>query len=291
MMSEEVKEPKDILRLMEDATSGSREALEAFYSAFLETEFIIIERASQGSSPREPKYPTEFFPFLGVRGGDKTWLPIFTSVEAANEWSASTPNTTSIKGAEALNRIPAEWWLALNPGEETSKEFSPWEINTLKSGPDGIKAAAEDQMPALVIEHEYTPFTAQDNQALAEKLKSLSQSNDKIASIRVATERGLDSDNKTISERILIGIACEQGTSTEQMEEIKGTITQEIATLLIGENAFEVLVGIGEEALSLGRLKEIPPLCAIESKNEFNMIQILLIGLIVIYLVIFLIKF
>jgi hypothetical protein len=289
-MSEEVKESKDILRLMEDATSGSREALEAFYSSFLETEFIIIERTSQGSSPREPKYPTEFFPFLGVRGGDKTWLPIFTTVEAANEWSATTPNTTSIKGSEALNRIPNEWWLALNPGAETSKEFSPWEINTLKSGPEGVKAAAEDQMPALVLEHEYTPVSTEDNQALSQKLKTLSQSNEKIDSIRVATERGLDSDNKTVSERILIGIACKQHTSTEQMEEIKESVSREIGTLLIGENSFEVLVGIGHEALSLGRLKEIPPLHEAETKNDFTMAQILLIGLIVIYLAVFIMK-
>lgn len=259
MTVEEVKDTKSILRLMEEACSGRREALESFYKTFLESDVYLIERASQGSSPREPKYPNEFFRYLGVRGGDKTWLPIFTSEEAVIEWSTQPMNSITLKGSEVLNVIPSDWWLALNPGTEVSKEFSPWEISTLKSGPEGIAAAAEDQMAALVVEQEYGPFELKEKKNIAEALKEFGQDNPDVFAVTPATERSIDSDGHITSERIIFGVACSENTNKERVEELKQTLLQRLGTALIGEENFEVLIGVGDEPLVLGRLKDISP--------------------------------
>ena len=279
MSIEEVKDTKNILRLMEEACSGRKEALESFYKTFLESDVYIIERASQGASPREPKYPNEFFRHLGIRGGDKTWLPIFTSEEALAEWSTQPLNSTVIKGAEVLNIIPADWWLVLNPGTEVSKEFSPWEVNTLKSGPDGIAAAAEDQMAALVVEQEYGPLELKDRNELAELITEFGLENADVFAITPAVERSIDSDGNITSERIIFGIACAENTKKERVEELKQTLLQRLGTKLIGEDNFEILIGVGDEPLVLGRLKDINPFYTKKSEHISLAGPIALIGL------------
>ena len=286
-MSEDVGSKKDILRLMEESTSGDRSTLESFYTAFLECEFVIIKRASQAASPREPKYPTEFFPFLGIRGGDKTWLPIFTGPAALNEWSTQEMESQTILGREVLERIPGEWWLALNPGNEISKEFSPWEISTLRSGPEGIKAAAEDQMPSLVLEQEYSELKESDFPGLSGAIKETGAEHPSISFIKVAKETSVDSDGKAVSEKGLIGVSCEIGTSPGDLERIRSECLAKVSPLFIGGFDLDVLAGIGESPLSLGRLKAFEPIYKKKGAGQFSITQLVLIGLILMYIALF----
>ncbi len=289
-MSEEAKDKKNILRLMEEVSSGEKASLEAFYHAFLESEFVIINRASQGSSPREPNYPNDLFPFLAVRGGDKTWLPIFSGAEAANEWSSYPVDHQTIKGSAVLDRVPNDWWLALNPGSEISKEFSPWEISTLRSGPEGIKAAAEDQMPSFILEQEYSNIKDSEFPGLIQSLKQLAGEETDIDYIKVAKESGTDADGKVVSERCLVGLGCKPGTSKNKLEEIRESFISRLSPLFIGGSELEVLTGIGESPLSLGMLKEFSPVYQRSANTKLDVTQIALVTLIIMYLILFALK-
>jgi hypothetical protein len=286
-MSEDVGSKKDILRLMEESTSGDRSTLESFYTEFLECDFIIIKRASQAASPREPRYPTEFFPFLGIRGGDKTWLPIFTGPVALNEWSTQEMESQTITGREVLERIPNEWWLALNPGSEISKEFSPWEISTLRSGPDGIKAAAEDQMPSLVLEQEYSDLKESEFPGVSTAIKEIGAEHPSISFIKAAKETSVDSDGKAVTEKVLVGVSCDTGTPPGDLERIRTACLGKLSLLFIGGIDFDVLAGIGESPLSLGRLKAFGQIYQKKASTHLSVAQLALIGLALMYITLF----
>lgn len=287
MSGEGSQQDSSLLQVMEEATKGNRESLEDFYRLFLTSKFLLPNREQTAPLSHQPKYPNDFFQLLGIRGGDKSWLPIFTDRQTLNEWMGQELTFTELSGAEILEKIPEEWWMALNPTSETSKEFSPWEIKALRGGDAGIKEAVEDQLPTLVLEREYSILN--DNYSeLIENLKKDATRWPEIEKIQAALETEKDAQGNSIHERILIGITCDSSTSKETANKIKEEFKLKAQRALIGSTDFEVAVGIGDGALALGMLKAIPALYSksIYSKSKtrtFGFTEVFFLGLLLIY--------
>ncbi len=271
-----------LLHVMEEATKGNRESLESFYKLFLTSQFLVPLREQTAPLSHQPKYPNDFFQLLGIKGGDKSWLPIFTGPTALNEWMGQELAFNTLTGAEILEKVPADWWIALNPSSETSKEFSPWEIQALRGGEDGIKDAVEDQLPTLVLEREYSALN--DNYSeLIDQIKLEAKKEPAIEKIRIALEIEKDAQGNSIHERIIIGATCTQTTTKGSADKIKEKLGLTAQRCLIGSSEFEVVVGLGEGALSTGMLKTIKPLYIKTKNRTFGVTEFIFLGLLALY--------
>jgi hypothetical protein len=134
-MSDERSEYEVIL---DAASEGDRSATRRFFQGFAKTVFFVPDREQAQPLSDAPSYPSPFTTVLGIRDGERSVVPFFTRGEFIEEWCGAKLTFRELPGARLLETIPEGWWGALNPGQEVQKEFSPWELSTMKGGESTI---------------------------------------------------------------------------------------------------------------------------------------------------------
>ncbi|MDZ4786360.1 MAG: SseB family protein [bacterium] len=259
----------EFLANMQEAARGEPEALRNFYETFLKFIFFVPERYQKSKLSLTPVYPNDFTNLLGVNDGPRTFVPIFTSHETLENWFGNNElSYQRISGLDLLNKIPSDWWMMLDPAEEIQKEISPWEIEELKAGSEGISHIIEDALPSFVQERAIHPVKTEDHPKLIERLLKEKERFKFIGTIWIAREEEIvEAPNKNRST-IIVGVEV-LTSKDEELNNIQKVFSAAANQAMIGDLPVAVYTGISPESLTLGMFKAITPL-AKSKKNQFK---------------------
>ncbi|NLF25138.1 MAG: SseB family protein [Deltaproteobacteria bacterium] len=239
------EEPKPSARQLEgwmhEASLGSAAAAKLFFEALLGFPLVVPERYQEYPLSDSPIYPNDFVYVLGVQDKERVVIPAFTRPELVSEWCGVALTIREIITKDLFGLVPQDWWLVLNPGSETEKEFSPWEIAELRNGPEGIAAVIEDSFsPELAQTLDVKPVTEGQYPTLCQALKEAAAANPKISCVRLFKEEGKDIDGRETCQ-VLIGVEA-PGQSTAQLDALKKEISAVAQPCQIGSDPFRVII-------------------------------------------------
>jgi len=117
-----------------DAARQDVEKQSAFYDAFLNSELFIptLDDSSPDITPRRSAEGEAFMPYVVEQNG-KAYLPVFDSVERLSKWIQRQVDYLSMPAHALIRSIQGDTYFALNIGTDFWKEFSPEEIQWLRS--------------------------------------------------------------------------------------------------------------------------------------------------------------
>jgi hypothetical protein len=230
------------------AVEGSESHIRAFFEELLIGPLYVPHRLQHYPLTNQPTYPNEFMSILGIQDIERVVVPCFTNPEHIVEWCGNALSYRSYTGSQLLELIPSDWWLVVGLGQDSSKELSPWELDTLKAGNEGISA--------IVHEHsleELESASTLDVQALSEsqlpkfmpKLVQFFDSNNAIAEIYIGTinnqsERDRSGDNRC--QQYVIGLTIPNRSFAEHQ-----TLRDECGSYLhhtaIGDAGIRIVTG------------------------------------------------
>lgn len=144
--------------LLERAALELPGAAEEFFHSVLDAEVFVplklTGRANSGDVSilgPDGATPEEF---VRATFDGRQVIPIFSSHELAESWAENEVVTQRRKFQDLLLLVKGEDFLHLNPGAEFGKEFSPWEIEQLRSGHDAVPEVAATALLSLPKELE-----------------------------------------------------------------------------------------------------------------------------------------
>ena len=248
---------QDLAALMELALEGDAKAAEHFYLKFLECELSVGERIQESALSNTAKYPNQFLNLLAIDDSDRTVVPVFTDPEFVKDWAGHEITLRTIKGSELISLIPDDWWIALDPGSEVNKEFSPWEIAQLKAGSESIPELVHELGLGITEEFEVAQVDEKEYQKLKETLIADAKTEKKIKSLYLLKELSKDNEGREISV-LLLGAAIDTAFPSE-LEQIQSRIQQLADRAQIGSDRVRVYAGKSLATLSLGMFKETAP--------------------------------
>ncbi len=243
------------------AFEGSKESARDFFEFFLKGPLFVPKRDQVQQITNLAKYPNDFISVMALEG-ETVFVPVFSSMEKVYEWTNSELNCKEIDGKTLCERMPEDWWIAVNPGSEYEKEISPWEIKQLKFGIDGLaiiidELFGEEQIYAAEIksmkEHEFVD--------LKNALKTKAKSNKLIKKLFLLREIGtnLENDEQDKLSNLLLGVEVKEG-SEEKFENIKEELKRHAALKLIGQESVKIRIGTNtENSVMLGIFKGEKP--------------------------------
>lgn len=228
--------------LLKASDESSPEALDAFYRALLNAQFLVPERQQEHQLTNHPEYPNDFLNVLGIQSKESVFVPMFSAQGRVQEWSGHEIRLRTLTLAEIIDLLPAGWWLILNPGSEGEKDFSPWEIDLLRGGVASIPALIEEMLVEDAIEdiemHAVEPGQfAELKGALVESAKKTKG----VEALYLLKETGKTVSAKEVSSLIL-GILIGQD-SAEDREKIQEQFSSIGALILIGAEKLKIRVG------------------------------------------------
>ncbi|MCB0347034.1 MAG: SseB family protein [Bdellovibrionales bacterium] len=143
---------KSLEQLLDEAERNVLGSAKEFYLRLLESEVLIPLRPGFAKmTEEEAKEIKTLERFAIVDFQQKRILPVFSHKEAFIEWTQQQEIEAIAKSFKSLVWIIGEEiWVHLNPGQEVGKEFSPWEIESLKDGREGV----DDLVAELMSEHQ-----------------------------------------------------------------------------------------------------------------------------------------
>lgn len=143
---------KSLEQLLDEAERNVLGAAKEFYLTLLETDVLVPLRPGFAAmTEEEAKEIKTLERFALVDFQQKRILPIFSTENAFLEWAQQQEIEAVYKSFKSLVWVVGEEvWLHLNPGQEVGKEFSPWEIESLKDGREGV----DDLVAELMSEHQ-----------------------------------------------------------------------------------------------------------------------------------------
>lgn len=224
------------------AALGYSDAARTFFESFFSYRFIIAQRYQPHPLTFCPQYPNDFINILAVADGDRVIVPVFLSADDLYEWSDQLPNIEEIEGRKLIERMPEQWWICLNPGQELEKEFSPWEINQLKAGPAAIDAIIEEIYPSIIGQPiEISPLQTGEFQDLLAALCAEAPKHPSLKRIYAARETysGIE-DNQQSS--VVVGLEIDSNIGAE-LEQIKRVFENLVDRAQIGDEHVRVLAG------------------------------------------------
>ena len=247
---------------MQEALAGSREAARAFFKLLLEAPLFVPERRQEQPLSNAPRYPNEFFNFLGVQDRQRTVMPAFTDPDFIRAWcgNALAFRETSFRSLAAI--LPEEWWLVVNPGRAVEKELSPWEIARLKEGAPAIEEVLDEIFaPATAETLDLRPCAADEYPALRAALRRAGAETPALSRIYLLREEGRDPDGRPL-ERLLVGVEAREA-APDEIERLRVMIRDAARPFLIGGEELKVLAGRDWRASpAFGLFKDAPPLYA-----------------------------
>lgn len=241
------------------ASFGEEAEIRAFFQLLLGMKLFAIDRHQETRMAHEPEYPSPFFGLLGVRDGDRTVIPLFTSKHLIRDWCGQEFQHSHLPINNILERSPSEWWLVINPGQEVEKEISPWEVNLLRAGPEGIEEIVKEHLAS-----EYTaplgiePVADAEFARLREGFLKWVPSQPKIRSMRLARELSRDSEGRE-QRRLLLGLEIDTDNPTE-LSLLQEEAQKQADVAQIGDENVKVIVGkYGMQSLALSVLASVEP--------------------------------
>ncbi len=243
------------------AVHGDKDAAHALLQGVLSGPLYVPERHQAKPLTDAPAYPNDFVYILGVRDKERTVVPVFSDASHLLTW-AGNPFTFKVMSGKALfELVPEGWWVILNPGSEFEKDFSPWEIETLREGEKGIPAVLEelfaDSGPTMVEVH---PLPEGSYSELKDSLLKFALTTPSINRLHVLSEVGVDEEDQKVT-RILVGVKLEGSVGKPEKEALQGDLTALAQRALIGDRSVRVLVADArEENLVLGAFNGFEPL-------------------------------
>jgi hypothetical protein len=130
--------------LLTRAAHGKLAEIVDFLGYLRDSKVWVAERFQDKPLSDAPEYPNEFFNILGIRDKDRICVPVFTRPELLAQWSGLDLKFRELTFSDLASLIPDEWWVILNPAQETEKEFSPWELQKILEGEGSLNEVAED---------------------------------------------------------------------------------------------------------------------------------------------------
>jgi hypothetical protein len=249
-----------IEQALREALEGSKPAARLFFKTFLASSLFVPERFQSCRLSDMAEYPNDFLNILAVKDGARAVVPAFSRLEYILEWCGNEMTSREVTGAELLKLVPADWWLVMNPGREVEKEISPWEIDQLRAGAEGIEAVVEEIFAGEPTETvEIGPAAEHEYQGLKAALQAAFEQMPEIRSLYLLKEIGKDLEEQTV-QQALIGVEAPQA-DPDQIEALRIKIKDAAAPCQIGGDAVKVWVGSTlEGSLALGVFKNAEPL-------------------------------
>jgi hypothetical protein len=121
-------------------------ALRALYLSFIDYTWLaprsLPDSYLNNSEVNNPS--GSFFDFLTLTFENEIVVPIFSKNEYFTDWSSDSLELREVQGSHLLKVIPDTFWISINPGQEISKDISPWEIKHLLHGAEGINEIIQE---------------------------------------------------------------------------------------------------------------------------------------------------
>jgi len=260
MGDEELQEGNDALAAaMEQASQGSLPAAETYYRRFLAGPIFVPERYQLYPLSDSPQYPNEFVNVLGIQDKERVVIPAFSHKAYIHGWCGTELQSKCMNGSNLLSLVPKGWWLVVNPGREVEKEMSPWEIDQLRAGEEGIPAVlAELKSGAGEGAVSLRPLGADEQPQLKQALREAAAQYG-LQRLFLMREEGLDEDGAR-QDRLLLGAETAQ-TSAEDRDKLRSELQRLAAPHLIGAESIKIFVeDRGEKSMMLGLFQHAAPL-------------------------------
>jgi hypothetical protein len=242
------------------AAHGDDKAAREFFLAFLAGPLYVPERFQSESPLNAPEYPNDFMNVMGIRDRDRVVVPVFSNPVLIEAWCGKALTYRTLPTIELLDLMPEDWWLIVNPGCEIDKDISPWEVEQLREGVQGIPAIIEELFPTgleTVIEVE----TPRDDEypELKNKLREFGAARAGVEALYLLIENGIDiDDNPTVA--MLIGAKATLKDS-DDMNRLRDEIRSVVDVAMIGhtERVKVLIGGDAEDNMVLGIFKQVTP--------------------------------
>lgn len=244
--------------LLQSASEGERTSVIAFLEAFKSAELVVPEKLQNPRFDFLPAYPDRPLNILALQDGDTITVPVFSAPNLVQQWSNRDLSVRSMKSTDLIRLLPEDWWLALNPGADIRKDFSPWELSRLL----GTQTELEEIATELELEFGVEPLsvrklTSVEYLEVRAKLKEIFSGETDIKEILIGLEQGQTVEGSSV-ETLLVGIKVKDLPSAK-IEAIRTNVRDQIALYLIGALQLRVLMGVGFSDLELGIFADFPP--------------------------------
>jgi len=245
--------------MMEKASSGDLQAAYAFYETLINESVIVPERHQNVALSHNPEYPNEILNILGIKNNDRIIVPVFLSPEYIETWCGQKLLFRKMFFSALIDVLPPKWWICLNPGQEITKEFSPWELERLKSGtheiPEILAELFGDLLPSATLSFE-PQGPEYDN--LKELLSDAGKEFPEVREIRLIAQMN-EAVTETQKTMLLLGVLVDPG-SKERRTLIRDYLINTAHLALIGLEEFRVFLGSSiEDDISLSLFAKIKP--------------------------------
>lgn len=162
-MNGNLEQERALTRLLEQAADGVPGAAGAFFQSLLRAT-VYVPLKPGADTPSGVAAIGAGSGHVAARGfalveyqGSQT-LPIFTEEAFAADWSEADVSVVEERFEKLLWLVGDDVWLYVNPAQEVGKEITPWEIEQLKRGeegvPDLVDALREDFDDDLIVRSE-----------------------------------------------------------------------------------------------------------------------------------------
>ncbi len=238
------------------ASDGGGSEIREFLKVFLESTLLVPEKHQPQPLRITAQYPDRPFNFLAIEDSGQTRIPVFSSDELVSNWSTLPLKIRSVQAKVLLDLMPEDWWITLNPADQNSKDFSPWEIDRLRGGEiDEIisEILSEHGIQALQVRS----FDSNEITGLTDKLQELFASDKNTKEIFLAVETGENIEG-TLTETLLAGFRFSE-LDPDELNPLREKLKADLSPLLIGSMNLKILIGVGFSDLELGIFHDIPP--------------------------------
>lgn len=232
------------------AASGEQQEGELFYRGFINGPLFVPKRHQAQSLSDAPLYPSDLVYILGIQDSERVVAPVFTEPHFISEWCGLELDFSEFSGERFVTAVPEGWWAIINPGQEISKELSPWELSKLSRVGDIPELLEELYSSSSPETLEIAPVSEADYPKVFQALLSAIKEDKTVLRATLLQEGG--------AERLLLGvkIASNGHSPAQQREHFQKSLSDRIAPSLIGEHPVEIVVYFDGESAPLPQLFE-----------------------------------
>jgi hypothetical protein len=239
------------------ALDGSREAAFSFYQLLSTAKLHVFERNQAQLLSHQPQYPNTMMNVLAMQTEEHVIVPVFTSEAHAKEWCDLDLKRRLLSVAELRQIIPTDWWLCVNPGQEVEKEISPWELEQLRDGKNGISAILEELFAQFkadslnlraLKEGEYT--------GLRRALNEFAKDSGDIQEIYALVDEGRSADDLPVNT-VLLGVVMSPRASRNQ--EFSSLLQAAAKQAMIGSDEVKIFSADSRDNFKLALFQKTEP--------------------------------
>ncbi len=250
-------DPISLAELLPRCQAGDRMALVDFYQSLLLGSVLIPSRFQKNTISNQARYPDDFFGLLALQGKEQVFIPVFTSEPVMRQWCPESLTYDPVSFPKLLARVPSDWWIVLNPGQEVEKEFSPWEIDLLRGGTGSIGELIDELLGEKVAgEVSIRGIFPSEFPSLQKEIVAYAAQDPRVELVYAAMEeRG-----QNLEPHLILGVSITPSAAHE-LEIVRTQIQTITQAELIGDRAPRILIGMGgTQSVALGICRGLTPL-------------------------------